>query len=147
MKARTITALLALAALTVAGCGSGGGDTADPATETVTATDTITITEPGATVTEGVAVPMKGAPQVCLDALDAGDQIIRDGGHGIGLVVKYIPLIKRAFLAGLNQDVAAGRAIIRDESAITAQVQAATAKIDSDGAAYRAAASNCRAHG
>jgi hypothetical protein len=139
-KAKIFVALGVTAAFVV---GMGAGAASGPADGSAAPSDAITITEPGATVTQGVAVH-DGTPQSCLVALTAAESLTRDASDFATTASQYPNLIRRALMAGYNQDIAAVRAITADVESISAEVKTETASVGQHGAVFRSNAAKCR---
>jgi hypothetical protein len=140
-KGKVFAALGVTAAFVV---GMGAGAAAGPADDSAAPSDAITITEPGATVTQGVAIH-DGTPQSCLDALDAAEVVNGDAAEFSQIVTDYSRMLSPAVKAAYLHDVAGMEAMTTKIQTIAPRIHAVSADVQTDGAAYASAAADCRA--
>jgi hypothetical protein len=134
-KAKIFVALGVTAAFVV---GMGAGGAAGPADDTTAKT----IHSPTVTVTQ---TAQSRTPQSCLDALDAAEVVNGDAAEFSQIVVDYSKMLSPAVQAAFLHDTAGMDAMTVKIQTIAPRIHAVTADVKADGAAYAAAAANCRA--
>jgi hypothetical protein len=134
-KAKIFVALGVTAAFVV---GMGAGAAAGPADDTAA-----TINSPTTTVTQ--TATQSRTPQSCLDALNAAEVVNGDAAEFSQIVADYSRMLSPAVKAAYLHDIAGMDAMTTKIQTIAPRIHAVTADVQADGAAYAAAAADCRA--
>jgi hypothetical protein len=135
-KAKIFVALGVTAAFVVGvGAGSAAGMSEDPLAKP--------LHSPTVTVTQAATMQHR-TPRSCLVALNAAEDLTGDASDFSTTASQYPDLIRRALLAGYNQDLPAIRGITADIESITAEVRSETASVGRHGDVFSANAAACR---
>lgn len=111
------------------------------------ASNTQTVAADPAVTTKTVVDTVEVAPQSCLDAIEASEDIAIQTRRYVGLTVQMPQMVVRAAKAGMMMDADAIDGVTADMDAFASDTQAITAKIGPLVQRFNVAKTACRAAG